>query len=93
MKILSWNILELGNPLGIRFLQDLILKEGPDIVFSQEIKTLARAMENKKHMLGYVKCFAIDCKGRGGGLAILWSRDVIHSIRNFLEKSYSYYLY
>lgn len=43
-------------------------------------------MEYKKHLLGLVNYFAVDCDGRGGGLTILWSQDVILSPLEIFQK-------
>lgn len=83
MKILSWNTPRLGNLCGIRFLQDLISKEGSDVMFLQEKKLLARTKENKKYFFGFFNCIVIDCEERGRGLAILWTKEVVLSVRDF----------
>lgn len=47
MKIMTWNTRVLENPHGIHTLRDLVRKEGPDLVISQEKKMETRVMETK----------------------------------------------
>lgn len=70
MKILSWNVRGLGNPQGIRTLRDVIVKEGPDILFFQETRLKTQAVENCKYKLGFTNCLAVDCVGKSGGIAL-----------------------
>lgn len=58
----------------------MIKKEVLDILFLQETKLRARAMESCKYCLGFVNCISIDCVGRSGGIALLWKEDINLSV-------------
>ncbi|KAF5443558.1 hypothetical protein F2P56_036105, partial [Juglans regia] len=83
MKLLCWNSRGLGNPQGIRVLRDLITNEDPSLVFLQETKLKARAMENCKFRLHLTHCFTVDCVGRSGGLSLLWKGDLRVRVQSF----------
>lgn len=40
-------------------------------------------MEELRVRLGFDYCFAVDCQGRGGGLALLWKRGVNCDLVNY----------
>lgn len=76
MKILSWNTRGLGNPRGIRTLRELIKKEDPNVLFIQETRLIAHAMEKCKLRLGFVNCLSVSCVGYSEGLALFWKQEI-----------------
>lgn len=74
MKILAWNSHGLDNPRGVCNLSDLLKREVSDLVFLQEAKVKASFFNFCKSSLGYYGCLAVDCMGRGGGLALLYKK-------------------
>ncbi|XP_028075737.1 uncharacterized protein LOC114277953 [Camellia sinensis] len=83
MKILCWNCRGLGNPRTVRFLQLLLKKEVPTMVFLVETKLDARAMERIRCKLGLQRCFTVDRVGLSGGLALLWVGEIQLQIKSF----------
>lgn len=61
MKILAWNTPGLGNPSDILTLCELVMKEGPNVVFVQETKNFFLEFDN---------CLAMDSLGKNGWLAV-----------------------
>jgi hypothetical protein len=74
MNILSLNYRGLGLDATVGELRDLIRSYNPAVVFLCETKKKAAAMDRIKWSLGFKHGVAVDCKGKGGGLA-LWWRD------------------
>ncbi|KAG2670234.1 hypothetical protein I3760_14G075500 [Carya illinoinensis] len=85
MKIIRWNVCGLRNPRSIRALYDLVIREVLDILFLQDTHLMAHEFEVCKFKLGFVNCLVVDCRGRKGGLALLWGRDI-----SLLVLSYSH---
>lgn len=40
-------------------------------------------MENLKWSLGYQSCFAVNSKGRSGGLGVFWNNNVDFTVKSF----------
>lgn len=40
-------------------------------------------MNKLKFRLGLERCLGVDCEGKGGGLALLWKKDVDITILKF----------
>ena len=83
MNLLAWNCRGLGNPRAIRALKELIRHKDPKVLFLMETKLRADKMLKIKHKLGFVNGVAVDCVGRSGGLALLWTEGVNISLRSF----------
>lgn len=71
MNCLSWNCRSLGKARTVRVLNDLIKDRNPDVVFLIETISQANKIEELRIKLGYSQCFAVDCVGRSGGLAMM----------------------
>jgi exonuclease III len=86
MKILSWNCIGLGKSPAVRALRKLILTHQPDIVFLTEKKFQSSNFLLRKNSLGnnLSNHFFVDCtmshSNRSGGLAMLWSNNIILTI-------------
>ena len=76
MKIIAWNCRGLGNSLAIRSLLNLQRKENPDILFLSETKMDERRIESLRCRLGLTNLVVKDYKGKSGGLAIFWKKEI-----------------
>lgn len=83
MRIMSWNWRGLGNLRTVQELCRLIKQKKPAMVFLMETKLRKIKMENVRCKLGYLNMFVVDRVGRSGGLALLWSDDILVTIQNF----------
>lgn len=79
----------MGNSRAVRALGDLVKSHRPNILFL--IETLSDKERIKKlcTKLGFNNFWAIDNRGRSGGLAMLWDRtvqcEVIKADNNYID--------
>lgn len=66
MKLLTRNFRGLENSQGVQSFHDLLRKEDLDVVFIQKSKVTANFFASRKFSLGFARCLAIDCMGKGG---------------------------
>ena len=70
-------------------LGELVQRWDPKIVFLSETKIKKKAMEKVMEKINFVNGLIMPQKGRGGGLALLWKREVDLEIigysRNFID--------
>ncbi|CAM8971158.1 unnamed protein product [Rhodiola kirilowii] len=83
MRIFSWNCRGLGRPWTVRALVDAIRVFHPQVVCLMETKKGNDSWDRLKMKLGFRNCFTVSCRGKSGGLAVLWADDVNLSICNF----------
>lgn len=83
MNLICWNYQGLGNPQTVRDLCWLVKDKRPGMVFLMETKVHRNEMETIKQIAGFKKMFVVDSVGRSGGLALLWSEEVILDIQNY----------
>ena len=76
MISLGWNCRGLGNLQTVRVLGKLVQQWDPKIVFLLETKIKKKAMEKVMEKINFVNGLIVPKKGRGGGLAMLWKREV-----------------
>ncbi|KAL5537575.1 hypothetical protein UlMin_045802 [Ulmus minor] len=76
MNCIVWNVRGLGNQRAFRSLNRLVVDEDPSLPFLCETKLQARQCMNLKSKLGFEGCYTRDCKGRKGGLMLLWKDTV-----------------
>ncbi|GKU90863.1 hypothetical protein SLEP1_g4808 [Rubroshorea leprosula] len=84
-RILAWNCRGLGDTSAISELKKLCFQHKPSIIFLSETKRTAMEMTSIRPDLGFDQCFAVDCVGRGGGLAMLWRDDFSLTISTFSQ--------
>jgi exonuclease III len=89
MSILSWNCRGLGNPRTVRELCHLVKYKKPSLVFLMETKLRKQKMEIIHSKLGFTGLLMVDCVGRSGGLALLWSNEYEVVIQNFSQRHIS----
>ena len=61
---------------GVFDLRGLLRRYAPRMVFLPETKQSKREMETILHAIGDYFGIFVDAKGRDGGLALLWNKDV-----------------
>lgn len=86
MSAISWNCRGMGRPRTVRALRDLVRSENPSFLGLIETKVNSREWDYLRFKLGFNYCFAVDCSGRSGGLALLWNPNL-----NLTIQSYSKY--
>ena len=83
MISLGWNCQGLGNLPIVRVLGELVQQWDPKIVFLLETKIKKKAMEKVIEKINFVNGLIMPQKGRGGGLAMLWRREVDSEIMGY----------
>ena len=83
MNFLSWNCRGLGAPRAIRVMAKLVRIHNPQVLFLMETKRKSNEMEWLRSKWGFDNCLTMDCRGRGGGLAILWLNSAQVEILSF----------
>lgn len=86
MIVIGWNCRGLGRPRAVRALQDLISSNNLSIVGLSETKLNSKAWDMLRVKIGFQNCLSVSCKGRSGGMALLWKSDI-----DVVIKSYSSY--
>ena len=76
MKLLSWNYRGLGNCRVVQELVDIVQAQDPMIVFLSEKWSSKEYMLWVRDRIQCVGCFTIPTDGRGGGLALLWKKNI-----------------
>ena len=76
MISLGWNCWGLGNLRTVRVLGELVQRWNPNIIFLSETKIKKKAMEKIMEKINFGNGLIVPRKGRGGGLALLWKREV-----------------
>lgn len=76
MRILHWNCQGLGNPLTIRYLEDIRNQYNSDIMFLIETKNNVKYVQNISRRLSYPHCFVLPAEGLSGGLGIFWKDEI-----------------
>lgn len=85
MKVIAWNSHRLGNLRIVCNLRDLLWREYLDVAFLQEIKVLASFFDPKRLFVDFSCCLVVDYKGRSGGLAVLWTKEMDFEVLGFLR--------
>ena len=76
MKILCLNCRGLGRPEAVQELRSLVQLHRPSLVFLSETRFFFDTVDVLVRDLGLAFGVGVGSYGRGGGLALLWSRDV-----------------
>ncbi|CAM8951540.1 unnamed protein product [Rhodiola kirilowii] len=83
MKIFCWNCRGLERPRTVRAQRESIRSLSPQVVCLLETKKMAKDLEGLKYRLGFQSVFGVNCRGRSGGIALLWKDSVVVEIRNY----------
>ena len=73
----------LGNLRTVHVLGELVQRWNPKIIFLSETKIKKNAMEKIMEKINFVNGLIVPRKGRGGGLAMLWKREVSLEIMGY----------
>ncbi|KAL0400084.1 UNVERIFIED_CONTAM: hypothetical protein Sradi_2351700 [Sesamum radiatum] len=82
MKLFLWNCQGLSSPWTVRSLSKLVKLHRPGLVFLSETKCKSRRGDRFKEKLNY-HGFGVDSLGKGGGLYLLWRKDVEVWLQSF----------
>ncbi|KAL0433563.1 UNVERIFIED_CONTAM: hypothetical protein Slati_2690600 [Sesamum latifolium] len=82
MSLLVWNCQGLGSPWTVRVLSELIRLHNPALVFLSETKCKKRKCEYLKLKFNMFS-ISVESQGKGGGLMLLWSKDVNLIVHSF----------
>ncbi|KAA3460557.1 reverse transcriptase [Gossypium australe] len=83
MKIISWNVRGLGNPLAVRRLRFMLKQHNPDMVFFMKTKVNDRRMERIRRRSGFINGIEVGANGSRGGLCLAWREECKVSLRTF----------
>lgn len=64
----------------------MVKEKRPDMVFLMETKMRNNRMEKVRLKLDFDNMFVVDCVGRSGGLALLWTAEAGVTIQNFSRR-------
>ncbi|KAL7139466.1 hypothetical protein ABFS83_09G052800 [Erythranthe nasuta] len=88
MNCLFWNCQGLGGPLTIHTLGEILRAHNPQVVFLSETRATPQLIDRLKQRWNLFG-FAGDRTTNGGGLALLWRKDVAVDLRayshNFID--------
>ena len=70
MSVMCWNCRRVGNAATVNELRDLARKFSPTLLCIVETQIEGSRVENLAGTLGYDKAFAVDSRGRSGGLGL-----------------------
>ncbi|KAL9687890.1 hypothetical protein QQ045_032298 [Rhodiola kirilowii] len=76
MRIFRWNCQNLGRPRTLQALKDAVRAFSPQIICFMETKKEDTESQWIKWKLGFHNYFLVGCRGRSGGLAILWMDSI-----------------
>ncbi|KAL9658997.1 hypothetical protein QQ045_028256 [Rhodiola kirilowii] len=72
-----------GRPRTVRALREAVRSLSPQIIGLLETKKRAVDIESLRCKLGFQNGFGVSCKGRSGGLALLWDDTVCVEVSNY----------
>jgi len=64
----------------------MVRAKRPNLVFLMETKTMHMEVEGIRRKLGFDPAFNVDCKGRSGGLILLWNTTITVEIQNYSRR-------
>ena len=83
MNTICWNCRGLGTPRAVHEVAKLVKKFNPQLLFLSETKKRSSEMEWLRSRWKFDNCFAVDSRGKAGGLAFLWSEDVSVEVKSY----------
>lgn len=85
MSCIAWNARGLGNQRAFRELKRLVAEKDPSLLFISETKLRDYQCKWWKTTLGFTGMFMVNCKGRSGGLMILWKKPQDITIQSYSQ--------
>ena len=85
MSTMAWNCRGLGNRRTVRALEKVVSSEDPSFIFLMETKLVLSEMVGIKEGLKRSQGLVVPCKGRSGGLALLWKKELKVDIQSFSD--------
>ena len=76
MSTMAWNCRGLRNQCTVRALEKVVSSEDPSFIFLMETKLVVSEMDGIKEGLNRSQGLVVPCKGRSGGLALLWKKEL-----------------
>ncbi len=73
----------LGNPRTVQSLCRMVKDKRPSLVFLMETKVTSKKVRCLPLKLGMENMFVVDCRGKSGGLILLWKSSALVEIQNF----------
>ncbi|KAL3839206.1 hypothetical protein ACJIZ3_023797 [Penstemon smallii] len=92
MNCLAWNCQGLGGLLTIQNLGFHIRDHNPQIIFLSETKSRKRKIELLKAKFGFFGVYT-EARGKSGGLALLWRKEVRVELQSFSENHIDAYVF
>lgn len=83
MIIICLNCRGLGQPDAVQEVRSLCELHRPTVVFLSETSFFFDKVDGLKHSLGFPYGLGVGSYGRGGGLALLWTRDVDVKLQSY----------
>jgi hypothetical protein len=89
MKILCLNCRGLGQPEAVQEVHSLIKLHGPSLVFLSETRLFNDRVDGLLRSFGLASGIGVGSYGRGGGLALLWTRELKVKLQSYdIKTSY-----
>jgi hypothetical protein len=85
MNLLAWNCRGLGQPRTVQELVRFVRMFSPKILFLSKIRQNKRVVEAICRRLGFENCLPMCGRGKGGGLALFWSKCVPVELINHID--------
>jgi len=74
MSIFCLNCRGLGDPRAVKELRRVLRRYSPKLIFLSKTKRSVTEMAAIQHKLGNYDGVSMDCRGRAGGLSLLWEK-------------------
>ena len=76
MRAMVWNCRDVGSPLTVPQLREVIRLHSPSLVFLSETKKKKNFLNSVKQWIKFDNVFVVDPVGLAGGLAMLWKQEL-----------------
>ena len=85
MSTMAWNCRGLGNRRTVRAFEKVMSSEDPSFIFLMETKLVISEMDGIKDGLNRSQWLVVLRKGRSGGLALLWKKELKVDVQSFSD--------
>jgi len=82
----SFGVSRYRNPRTVQTLRRLVREKKPILVFLMETKIMQNKSSFLNSKLGFDNIFMVDCKGRSGGLILMWKTKIEVDIQNYSKR-------